>query len=60
LGLQTEKYLVVDGIHNVIDILEEIENERLRDIEFIEANSCMGGCIGGPLTVANRFPPNHA
>ncbi len=55
MGLQTEKYLVVDGIHNVIDILEEIENERLRDIEFIEANSCMGGCIGGPLTVANRF-----
>lgn len=55
IGLMIEKYLAVDGIHNAIAILEEIENERLRDIEFIEANSCMGGCIGGPLTVANRF-----
>lgn len=55
IGLKIDKYLAVDGIHNVIAILEEIENERLRDIEFIEANSCMGGCIGGPLTVANRY-----
>jgi iron only hydrogenase large subunit-like protein len=54
-SLNNEKYLAVDGIHNVISILEEVENERLRDIDFIEANSCLGGCIGGPLTVANRF-----
>lgn len=55
IGLNIEKYLAVDGILNVIQILEEVENERLRDIEFIEALSCMGGCIGGPLTVANRY-----
>jgi hypothetical protein len=55
IALNTDKYLAVDGIHNVIAILEEVENERLRDVEFIEANSCTGGCIGGPLTVANRF-----
>lgn len=55
LALQTERYLAVDGIHNVIDILEEVENERLKDVDFIEANACTGGCIGGPLTVANRF-----
>ncbi len=55
IGLNIEKYLAVDGILNVVAILEEVENERLRDIEFIEANSCMGGCIGGPLTVANRY-----
>lgn len=55
IALNTEKYLAVDGIHNVIAILEEVENERLRDIDFIEANSCTGGCIGGPLTVANRY-----
>lgn len=54
-ALDTERYLAVDGIHNVIAILEEIENERLRDIDFIEANSCIGGCLGGPLTVSNRF-----
>ena len=55
LALGTDRFLAVDGIHSVIDILEEVENERLRDVVFIEANSCIGGCIGGPLTVANRF-----
>ena len=55
IALNMSRYLAVDGIHNVIAILEEVENERLRDIDFIEANSCTGGCIGGPLTVANRF-----
>ncbi len=55
VALNTDRFLAVDGIHNVIDILEEIENERLRDVDFIEANSCIGGCIGGPLTVANRY-----
>ncbi len=55
LALGTERFLAVDGIHSVIEILEEIENERLRDVLFIEANSCIGGCIGGVLTVANRF-----
>ncbi len=54
-ALKIEKVLAVDGIHNVIAILEEVENERLSDIDFIEANSCTGGCIGGPLTVSNRF-----
>lgn len=55
VALNTDRFLAVDGIHNVIDILEEIENERLRDVDFIEANACIGGCIGGPLTVANRY-----
>ena len=55
LALGTERFLAVDGIHSVIEILEEIENERLRDVVFVEANSCIGGCIGGVLVVANRF-----
>ncbi len=54
-SLGTEKYMSVDGIHNVISILEEIENERLKDIEFVELSCCFGGCIGGPLVVANPF-----
>jgi len=55
IALNTEKFLAVDGIHNVISILEEIENERLKDVDFIEANACTGGCIGGPLTVTNMY-----
>ncbi len=55
IALNTERFLAVDGIHNVISILEEIENERLKDVDFIEANACTGGCIGGPLTVTNMY-----
>lgn len=55
LALGTEQFLAVDGIHNVIRILEEIESDRLEDVEFIEALACTGGCLGGPLTVENLY-----
>ncbi|OPZ90541.1 MAG: ferredoxin [Firmicutes bacterium ADurb.Bin419] len=55
LALGTENFLAVDGIHNVISILEEIENDKLEDIEFIEALACQGGCLGGPLGVENLY-----
>ncbi len=55
LALGTDNFLAVDGIHNVISILEEIENDKLEDIEFIEALACQGGCLGGPLTVENLY-----
>lgn len=54
-ALGTDKVLAVDGIHNVMEILEEVENDRLNDIDFVEVLSCTGGCLGGPLTVANVF-----
>lgn len=54
-GAEKENYIAVDGIHNVLKILDEIENDRLKDIEFIELLACTGGCVGGPLTVENSF-----
>ncbi|MGI6777642.1 MAG: [Fe-Fe] hydrogenase large subunit C-terminal domain-containing protein [Acetivibrionales bacterium] len=54
-ALGTDEFLAVDGIHNVIKILEEIENEKLEGIEFVEALACTGGCLGGPLTVENAY-----
>lgn len=50
-----ENSLSVDGIHNVISVLDEIELGRLGDIDFIEAQACPGGCVGGILNVNNRF-----
>ena len=47
--------LAVDGIHNVINVLEEIERGGLGDIDYVEAQSCTGGCIGGPLVPQNPF-----
>lgn len=55
LALGTDKFLAVDGIHNVITILEEIEKDRLEDVHFVEALACVGGCLGGPLTVENAY-----
>ncbi|NTV91594.1 MAG: ferredoxin, partial [Clostridiales bacterium] len=55
VALGTDKFLAVDGINNVKDILEAVENDKLEDVEFIEALACSGGCIGGPLTVENVY-----
>lgn len=55
LALGTDAFLAVDGIHNVITILEEVEKDRLQDVAFIEALACTGGCIGGPLAVENLY-----
>ena len=47
--------LSVDGISNVIRVLEEVENDKLSDLTYLEGNACMGGCVGGPLTFENSY-----
>ncbi len=54
-ALLNEKYLAADGIENVIRVLEEIEDERIGELEFIELNACSGGCVGGVLCVENPY-----
>lgn len=55
LALGIDSYLAVDGIQNVIRVLEEIEDEKLTDLEYFEGLACPGGCVGGPLVVENGF-----
>ena len=50
-----EKYLAADGIENVIRVLEELEDDHIRDVDFIELNACAGGCVGGVMTVENPY-----
>ena len=50
-----ERYMAVDGIENVIRMLEEIEDGRLPEADFIELRACTQGCVGGCLTVENPF-----
>ena len=54
-GLLKDRYLAADGIENVIKVLEELEDEKLNDLDFIELNCCTGGCVGGVLTVENPY-----
>ena len=51
----TEHYLAVDGIYNVMQCMEEIDNQRLRKLLLVEASACSGGCVGGPLMFENQF-----
>lgn len=54
-SLFNDRYLAADGIDNVIEVLDQLENDKLSDVEFIELNACSGGCVGGTLTVENPF-----
>lgn len=54
-ALFNDKYLAADGIENVIKVLDEMENDQISGIDFIELNACNGGCVGGALTVENPY-----
>ena len=54
-ALFNDEYLAADGIENVINVLEQIENGNIPPVKFIELNACTGGCVGGVLTVQNPF-----
>lgn len=54
-GTLLDDYLAADGIENVIEVLEALEDEKFHDLRFIELNACPGGCVGGVLTVENPY-----
>ena len=54
-SLLTDNYLAADGIENVIKVLEDLEDQKFDQLEFIELNACAGGCVGGVLTVENPY-----
>ncbi|MBP1572212.1 MAG: 4Fe-4S dicluster domain-containing protein [Oscillospiraceae bacterium] len=54
-GLLIDNYLAADGIENVIKVLEDLEDQKFSDLEFIELNACSGGCVGGVLQVENPY-----
>ena len=54
-GLLNENHLAADGIENVINVLEELEDEKLQELDFIELNACAGGCVGGIFAAENGY-----
>ena len=54
-GLLNENHLAADGIDNVIKVLEELEDEKLQELDFIELNACAGGCVGGIFAAENGY-----
>jgi iron only hydrogenase large subunit-like protein len=49
------QHLAVDGIDNIIEVLEDLEDGLLPQIDFLELNACNQGCVGGCLTVENPY-----
>ncbi|MPM96650.1 hypothetical protein SDC9_143815 [bioreactor metagenome] len=49
------KTLAIDGMNNVIDFLERLENEEIEGVDFLELRACDESCAGGILAHNNRF-----
>ena len=55
-AILNDNYLAADGISNVMAILEQLENGNIPPhLEFVELSACIGGCVGGVLTIENPF-----
>lgn len=50
-----ERYLAADGIENCIKVLDQIDNDEMTSLDFVELNACDGGCVGGAMTVSNPY-----
>lgn len=50
-SIKAQNCLSADGIHHVSNLLEKIENGKVKNMDYIEIDACPGGCVGGPLTV---------
>lgn len=54
-ALGIKNYISVDGIDNAINLLDTVDNGKLKHVDFIEITACPNGCVGGPLNVENKF-----
>ena len=54
-SLKAEDSLAIGGLTDVVRIFEDIENDKLKDIDYIEVHSCPTACVGGSLTVENPY-----
>lgn len=53
--LRTEDTLAVGGLREVARILEDVENGKLSELQYLECHACPQGCCSGPLTVDNPY-----
>jgi Fe-S-cluster-containing hydrogenase component 2 len=57
--LRLKNSIPVSGLAEIIKVFDDIERGKLRNIDFIEAYSCLQGCVGGSLTVENLYTSNN-
>ena len=54
-SVKMENWLAVSGLDHVMKIFDDIETSRLRRVDFVEAATCMLGCIGAPFCTENPY-----
>jgi len=54
-NLRDHRYMSLTGLSNIIQVFDDIEKGKLRNIDFLECYACWGGCINGNLTVDNLY-----
>lgn len=47
--------LSIDGMANVTEFLEQLEDEEITGVDYLELRACDQGCAGGVLLSSNRF-----
>ncbi|MBU2548990.1 MAG: 4Fe-4S dicluster domain-containing protein [Proteobacteria bacterium] len=50
-----DRVLAVNGMHETLEVLDQIESGRLSAVRYFECRTCPHGCLGGPLTVENPY-----
>lgn len=55
MSINTDGYISVTGVKNVIRVFNDVVNGKLNDVDYIEASTCVEGCLGGVLLVENPF-----
>lgn len=54
-SLRAEDSIAIGGLNDVVRILDEVENGKLKDVQYIECHSCPTACVGGSLNVENPY-----
>ena len=51
--------IAVSGMRNTLDVLQELELGRLRNVDFVECRTCDTGCVGGVGTAVNALAEQY-
>ena len=54
-ALLDNRIIAADGIRNVINVLDQIEDGKIPNVNFVELNACPGGCVGGVMAIENPY-----
>ncbi|MCF8370614.1 MAG: hypothetical protein K9H64_03260 [Bacteroidales bacterium] len=58
-NIDSEKCMSVIGIENIKMILDDIEDSKLVNVDYLEAFTCTQACVGGAFCVENPYIARH-